>query len=50
MSGRLVYQATKVLPAGQQLVAMRAYSWEAGVYFGSISGEGLLAGFKAVKL
>ncbi len=50
LSGRLVYQATKDLPAGENQVAMPANSWQAGVYFGSISGGGLLAGFKVVKL
>ncbi|MBK7938897.1 MAG: T9SS type A sorting domain-containing protein [Lewinellaceae bacterium] len=49
LSGRLVWQTTRYLSAGEQALEIPAADWSPGVYFTGISGAGISANGKLVK-
>ncbi|MCW5922355.1 MAG: hypothetical protein KIS77_08430 [Saprospiraceae bacterium] len=49
LSGRLVWETTRQLPAGDFRLDVPAEDWSAGVHFVSLSGAGIWANIKAIK-
>ena len=49
LSGRLVWETSQQLPAGDNLLDVPVAGWEAGVYFATLSGRGISANVKVVK-
>lgn len=49
-SGRLVWENTQTLPAGENRLTIAATQWDTGVYFATLSGNGISANVKVVKL
>ena len=49
LSGRLVWESNRMLPAGENNLAIPATHWDAGIYFASLSGNGISANVKVVK-
>jgi len=50
LSGRLVWESNQVLSAGENLLNIPVAEMEAGLYFASLSGGGVAANVKMVKL
>jgi hypothetical protein len=49
LSGRLVWEFNRALPAGENLLQIPVASLEAGLYFASLSGAGISANVKVIK-
>jgi hypothetical protein len=50
LSGRMVWENNRSLHAGENLLNIPATDWDAGVYFAVLSGAGISASVKVVKL
>ena len=49
LSGRLVWESNRALPAGENLLQIPLTGFDAGVYFATLSGAGIAANVKVVK-
>lgn len=50
LSGRMVWESTQTLPSGENHLAISAAGWDSGIYFASLTGNGVSANVKVVKL
>ena len=49
LSGRLVWESTRSLFAGDQILEIPVAGWSPGIYFTTVSGDGISANAKLVK-